>query len=228
MPTKTQPKTKLPKWATREFYPAPVDIYEDVVETIQAWRVWPGMEVSGRKVATKKAGTKWIVFRDADDNLIKRVELDSMVTVKRRKLTEASARAEHRHEANMTLVRELEKGIPQDLEDAVRKLSKTVIDKGYLPSYTDIGDILEAASRRKVLAQWFQAVEFQASPECKDRHDGDLLDFHRAYVAELTKASVMYAHQHRAISRSTNMVSNLMDDCDMEATVQFINRHWGF
>lgn len=189
--------------------------YEMREEKIQAQFIRRNDRIDGAKVSKITAGTKWVDVRDAADKRIIRVELGELVTVSRRYQTQASAKYLSRADQNVRLAKILAEDV-DEVTEVLERMKRKLDDWGYI-DYGPICDLIETQARVRVMKSFTQAVEYLAK---NDDWEGDLVDALDEFRAELVK-NLSSRHRNRALSRSSNMISNLMEDAEREAEAKF-------
>jgi len=207
---------------SRDHYPEPEREFELRVETVPARDVNAGDVISdGTVVHRSKNGTKWTELFDANEKRICRILSDTDVTVTRKHETEASREARLRWMLADRILDKYERNPMGELDNAVKHLDKRVADYGSV-DYGDVGNLLTANARREVLGYFQHTCDARASQE---DYEGDIVDVHDEFIEGL-KVLMSSAYRNRGISRSSNQLSNLMEDVLEEARADFIHRSY--
>lgn len=210
---------------TEDFYPDVEPEYEyREVETMIA-SVNRNDIVGSSTVASSKTGTKWTeLFTASGVKICRRLNTDP-VTVSRRFETEESLKARERAQWNQGIARNLKDHVHQTefdiMASTTAKLEECleVTKMGYMLDYQKIGSLMETQATAKVHANFVQAMVHEASKD----DDRDLATLLEEYLVHL-KDQLANKYSQRAISRSSNMVSNLMEDVDNSAIAHFIDQ----
>ena len=202
-------------------YPYPDTQWARYEEEVRADAVWKSdgivLEHGIKPAAEVKTGTKWTHITDKNGATILRVERDAIVKVLRRHETAESREAYRRAERNRRLCEQLTT-YGQSLERARRKLDKE-LDEYHYVDYSALGDLMEAQAERRLWARFEATVNhFQK----KDDFTGDLVDVFDEY-AEGLKQQLVEKYRHRSLSRSTSIVSNLLQDVETEVIASFLS-----
>lgn len=207
-------------------YPEPDTEWEDYEENIQAKlarkgdRLDDGSPVFGRI----SNGHKYTRIFGLDEQQLLRVELDTIITVTRRRETEESRERTGRYDKIRRICRTLrDLDLDSDLESVLERLNGDAKQYHYA-DYGVVGMLISAQAERRVWAQFQQAAEWASKAEAAT---GDPVDFLDEYLDDL-RNQLCAPHNHRSISRSTNVLSNLMDDAQLEQIAKFIDhtRWW--
>ncbi len=205
----------------------PETVYEDYQIDIYAGEVKPGdrfpTDTHDRVVAKNKVGTKWSDIRDEEGFLIARLTNDTPVTVTRSRETKASRKATQRHDSNRKILRELErmKGATNPALDRAAKVLGS--EYGYF-DYSDVGTMLDGQATWRINNEFVHAWEYTLTSD-PEKFDGDYVDFVQEFVKDLTER--LLTKTRYAANRSTNQISNLMDDLQVQAMSTFIdNTKW--
>lgn len=198
-------------------FSAPEIIRETVITEMAAREVRKGDVVKGHTIAETKSGPKWTYLRNANGKLILEVGSDVVVEVSRQVETKDSVAAQTRSMRNRAIAQKLSMranalaSAQVQMNDELNKYSQV--------SYSALTNLLEAQANLKV---WNQFAGAAASAE-----DGqDLVDVKKELIEYLTTRLVQNV---RALSRSTSVTSNLIEDCDREAMGRFIeDSRWSF
>lgn len=194
--------------------------YDVRVEEVAARYVQQGDILANHTVGEVKRGTKWADISDTEGKRILRVPLSDLVSVERQYPTEESVNARGRAHRNERIARALATRTDQ-IQEALDKLNKHYAEYGYLRHW-EVEPLIAAAAEEKVWRRFVSAVSHY---EEQEDFEGDLVDVVEEFKEHL-KEGLTGEYRHRALSRSTSIVSNLMDDCDTAAEAAFVNKHW--
>lgn len=208
-----------------DYYPIPDSQYETYETETTARNVRRGDVLDGKKVKDNKTGPKWSDISDTSGKRIMRVYAGTTLSVTRKRETDVSREVSRRADKNRAIARELVNFDPlESMNVAAREIAKNISDYQQT-SYWQIGNLLTSQAKAKVELRFRATVEYFAE---KEDFDGDLVDVLDDFVADL-KEGMLVSHRHRSISRSTNQLSNLIEDCEREAEAEFIHqaeRYW--
>jgi hypothetical protein len=199
-------------------YDIPDHEYVTETLTVPATEVRKGDQVRGREVHQIKTGPTWVNLRDANDSRILQVQREgSTVVVERRTATPESKAAARRAIENYELQRELQNR-DKGLQAAIDKMTaETLI--GRLSSFT-LENLLQAQAEHKLLNQFAAMAEYA--------EDDDLVTVKEA-LTEQIEAKLLGRYTHRALSRSTSVTQNILDDVDLEVAAKFFDRRrWSY
>lgn len=162
-------------------------------------------------VHNKKVGTKWVYLTDADDKLIAELPVGVEVEVERELETPESSDARKRVYNNQKLA---EKIVTKRAElKAAQRLFNEHMDTGYEPSYSRWSDLMRAEAEQWVWNGFAVAAE--------NWDEGDLVDLANKQAEQMTR-ELIGTHAHRALSKSTSIMSNLLDEVRRESMAHFI------
>ena len=201
-------------------YAQPETEYKTVQLTVRADQVRAGdvrLKTQGnrtvtREVAEVKVGTKWVYLRDAQGKTIDELPLEAGVLVQRTQQTEDSAQAQHRAYQNRKLAQTLA-GRSDGVQSALARVTEQITEYG-AADYNAISGLLAAQAQLKVHNELVGMA-------LTEKYE-DLVAAAHAF-AERLKNQLVQDVRHRALSRSTSVVSNLLEDCDREAMAKFID-----
>lgn len=210
-------------------YVEPDTTWEEYSETIPARQVRKGdVLTTGGTVADLTVGHKFVTARIADGRQLFRVPLDEEVRVYRRRETEASRERQRIYDKNRSLERTLEADFTADVAAAIAKINEHY-EKDWTVGYQQIGALMEAQAERALWRRYAALVENAHSADARDDwalKGADHATLMDAYIEEL-KEQLTEGYSNLGIGRSSNQLSNLMEDVERAATVQFIrNRRW--
>lgn len=180
---------------------------------------WSGLKVkdvndSWRKVREIKRGYKYTTFVDDAGDTILRVENGAQVETQRKTMTKASIKAEERRRQNVKVMEQIEAArtaVQRALDEIQEEVNKGHMLQSY---YIDNLMIQNAASG---LWLWVADVLENESTETKDPVAAYKI------VRKGIKQRMLGRYEHRSLSRSTSVTSNLMEDVDMDQRAQFID-----
>lgn len=202
-------------------YPEPETEYDAIDVDIVARTILLGDELRpAGKVTRVTRGNKYMTAFVENDVQILRVVLDDTITVTRHRETPESRERYARWSLNRELVMDLAKDHRAGLTKAQSMLNDYLNEYHYV-DYQRIGAIMEEQAEYGVWVRFAQAVEYC---EKQDDFGGDLVTVFDDYCDELKK-HLLNRYSHRAISRSSNVLSNLIDDVDREAMAIFLDRN---
>lgn len=201
----------IPATIDPDSYTCPEPVYEDATLKIRAELVRYGDKVEGLGVATETiVARRWVHIAYGDGQKVQ-LDRDQEVTVVRHLQTQASRDAGYRAWTNRRLAERLV--ARKDLvEDALDSMGVAVASDGYA-SPSVIAEYLQAQAESRLLNEL-------AGLAAKGDYE-DLLEAAREF-AEILKDRLIQ-DPHRALSRSSSVVHNLLEDCDREAWTQFIH-----
>lgn len=202
---------------TRE-YVSPEPVYTAEALTTELRNVRIGDERDGRKVRNIKSGPKNTELFDTDGKRIEYARHETMVQITRYSETEESSVAGRRARRNRFLQQELATRTA-GLDYAREKLAEQLDRDGYA-DYSRIQGLLSAQAELKLK---HELVGIASAEKVVDLvHAEELL-------IDRLKDQLLQDFRHRAFSRSTSVVSNLMEDADREMAAKFIDRtRYGF
>lgn len=179
-------------------------------------------ELNGELVAKTKVGTKWVEIRDADSKLIQRVLRDETVTIRRRVETKESRDRDHRVDGNRMILRQLV-SYDAGFKRAIEKLNED-LGRYFFADYSRLQDLMEEQAEYRVMRRFDQAVTYCSE---QDEFEGDLVDVLDDFCDTL-RSEVLAPYRNRGIGRSSNQLSNLQEDVDNEAKLNFIDnaKYW--
>jgi hypothetical protein len=205
-------------------YTSPDTTYEDYTEEVTATNVRKGDRIGGPAstavVATTVVGRKYVTAFNGNEDQILRVELDEKVTVTRRKIDQATRDADRQYIKNIGVCK-LYAGTNYRLPRAMEKLNDDV--KAYRfngVDYQRLGAVIEAAAMDRVYEDFKQAMEYLAKRE-EDRPVNAAAAWDLWYDEQVKW--MLTPHRHRAISNSTNVISNLIEHAQVEAVAKFLD-----
>jgi hypothetical protein len=212
-------------------YPWPDTEYEERIEEIPAHKVSINDTLDANRVATVRrvsTGPKFATAFDTEGKQLFRLPKDEMVRVVRSYATQESRDRDRRATKNREVCKLFSKS-KEKLPAVMKKLNADV--KAYAfngVDYQNIGSLLQAAAHDRVLCDFQRAMEYMASEEGMEKLGitcaADAWDNWAATIIE--RFTKVYGID-RAISRSTNQVSNLMEDCERVAYLTFLdNAKW--
>lgn len=187
---------------------------EIVVQVLPIKDVRLGDTVEEQVVANKTTGPKWTVLENAEGKRITRLENDVEVSAIRTEKTQEFLQSNRRYLKNEQ-IRETLSGLGSATQVALEKVTVDIDFNGYA-DYGSISALLAAQAGDRVLSQVSLMAQHAKAGQ-------DLLDIYEMAV-ERFKDILASDYRNRALSRSTSVVSNLLEDCEKEAMAEFINR----
>lgn len=182
-------------------------------------------------VHAAKLGTKWVELRDEQGVLIIRQQVGTTVPVAREVETDESKARRNRALSNETIRKSVAK---RDVNTATTKALAKINEKvaqGYTISSFEMSDLIAAQAEDRVYDRFTAFVTNNVGRV--NEETGEVVDETAAMEAyrEILKDRLIGAFDlTRGLSRSTSVVSNIMDDAEREATVEFVrhagNRMW--
>jgi hypothetical protein len=201
--------------------------FETYTETIKAGAAREGDMITSdpamRRIRKVKAATKWTELRTEDGTLILRTLSDSDIEVYRERETEASRNRRSREAKNARLLNAAAEHQPQsNTKKALEALNERVA-AGCMVDHWLTSRLLDAQAEDEVLDVLFHLVNERATdPESAT----DAVDVLEAYKTKLMEQMIGSHDLTSGLSRSTSMVSNLMNDAKREAIARFLNREY--
>lgn len=182
-------------------------------------------------VHAAKLGTKWVELRDEQGVLIIRQQVGTTVPVAREVETDESKARRQRALKNETIRKSVAKrNVNTATTKALAKINEQVA-KGYTISSFEMSDLIAAQAEDRVYDRFTAFVTNNVGRV--NEETGEVVDETAAMEAyrEILKDRLIGAFDlTRGLSRSTSVVSNIMDDAEREATVEFVrhagNRMW--
>ena len=202
----------MPTIETREIMASNISVDDVVVDRNGAHRT----------VAEVKAGPKWTTVRDADGALLGRVGSELVVaTIVAVPTAEEAAAAQ---EANDKAIRtennrRIGEWVEWQMHDGYRDRLQTNVKKlDASRSNRAIEDIIVATATSRLAAELVMHKS----------EDVDWVTVHE-YWAATAREKLTSSYGLKALSRSTSVVSNLMEDVENELRVKLLNAMaWGF
>lgn len=207
------------KLTTEAVVPEQTYHYEQVTVAISACQI--GDLRGGRKVANIKTGPKNTELFDENGKRIDYFPNATGILIERRVADQEVSDARYRAGRHNRILGMLENRREPVLK-AQAALAEQVAELGFVDHWK-LDAFIAAQGECRVWEGFAGVVENLANREGEKAFEGDLVDAMTQY-AEYLQEQVMSSYKHRALSRSTGVVSNLLDDVDMEATVKFIEQ----
>lgn len=178
--------------------------------------------VNSGLVAGTKNGPAWTVLT-FEDTAVKPLRLrnDEMVTVARLEKTEEEKAAEM-VEMKILMANNARTSAYAALEKATAKLSENAANAAV--NYSVLEQFLLAQASAKV---WHKIDDMVGFPQNLNLSLDEVVD----KFVTIAKARMFESHYGSALSRSTSVVSNLLDDVDRDALMkffQFRDARWSF
>lgn len=181
-------------------------------------------------VGQVKVGTKWVELRSGAGTLLIRAERGTEVTIAREVETEESRNARHRANKNAVIRRFMDsREVNQAQLKVLAELTEQA-EKGYYADSFKMTALLAAQADDKINDSFAAFVTNNVGREFED--GSTIIDEVAAYEAfkeELVERLTGRGYDlTRGLSRCTSMASNLMDDAEREAIVNFIRDSYRF
>lgn len=176
-----------------------------------------------RVVHAVKLGTKWVELRTEDGMLIIRQQVGTVVPVAREVETDESKARRQRALKNETIRKSLDK---RETQHATKKATAKIqekLEKGYLIDSFTMSKLIAGQAEDKV----YDLLAHRMESVGRELEDGTIVDetfVYERFVEEMKERLIGGYDLTRGLSRSTSVVSNVMDDAEREAIVEFI-RH---
>lgn len=204
-------------------YNAPDTEWEDYDETIPARNARMGDRFAGGSAVFSKVanGHKYTTIFGSVGQQLFRGPLDDEIIVTRRRETKASRERTVRADKNRRVVREYNtavKTLGDELSKALRMLVEEVEQFHYV-DYWKIGNLMAEQAERRLWVEFIQSIEYSST---RDEYN-EPVDFLDEFLGELKERMWKRHDFTRSISRSTNALSNLLDDVMREQTAKFID-----
>lgn len=174
-----------------------------------------GDTLNGRKVGEVKSGPKWVHIFDEDGRSIIRVPRDGITRLVVQRPVETEESQEARRLAYRT--ESILRAIPASrkrLEDYGLEVATRCSNGGRGPDWSLYTNLFQAQAEAQL---WDVVAHLIESREATPIEAHDM-------VIERCKKDLLEGHSIRGISRSTNQISNLMDEVSNEAKVDFIRK----
>lgn len=179
----------------------------------------PGNLPYGATVERVKVGTKYATLIDANDQPMARLYADTPVVVERQVETDESKAARRRAYVLDDIENDLAKWQPQ-----MPKVANDVWTKAAnyekVTSFT-MDALIQAQAEDKVWLGWRKAYDYLTARPEERGGPLDALQALALYVEELRKEIVRKA-SYGLLSRSTSVVSNVMEDAELAAKAEFV------
>ncbi len=204
-------------------YPMPDPVMEKILDDveIQLMRKGDTLFDASRVVETVKTGPKWTELLDAEGKRILRLPKESIVMRQREVETKDSQVAIHRVRKNRSLLVGI-LSAKDNVQAALQNLNDTVEQYGYATE-SALSTLLKAQADMKV---WGDFSRMANGEGAEKRQEKDLYDSMKTFSKHLGEKLIEGA-QYNALSRSTSVLTNIMNDVDREAAARFIeNARW--
>lgn len=200
-------------------YADPQVSYVETQVSIPAENVRVGDIMDGVRVSSVKSGSKWTYLRDDTNKVLAEVQNREEVTVTRQEPTADFSAEQYRMRANRTMAEKVASR-HGSLKAVQSKLNQD-LDKNAFVDTDMLARLLQEQAHLKVLDEFVQVASRAQDGE-------DLVDVMREFADYLTHRLVR-ENRHKAITRSNNMLSNLLEDVEKEAMAEFIEKsRWVF
>ena len=189
---------------------------EIVTLTVPAAQVCNGDIINGAKntrdVRNIKIGTKWAEYRDADGGLIAKMDRQTTVSVEREQRTEAERKADALRSRERRIKGWLDNA-EQAFVDALAKFNESATAYP-VSSHSAYENMLTAQADRAIAVQIKGYAEHQSL---------SLVDAFDRWATRQRETYTTATHMHRALSRSSSVVSNLIEDVQRERVFTLMN-----
>ena len=213
-----------------------------VEHIVSAAHVKKGDVYGGRTVYTKKTGTKWTELREEDGMLILRTLNEDPISVARevptdeeRAAVEAERAAERRARSNEDIEAWVRTKIGK-FEERMHGYTLKIINGSMSYSYDSYGSMMEEQAEFEI-AQAVKSIFEQGLKSDEDRSEENLefwagreRDWVNAFElwVEQAKEELTSRYSVRALSRSTSVISNLLEDVKRSITLELANGMFRF
>lgn len=183
--------------------------------TIKAEHAKAGDVFKAKPVTAVKVGRKWVYVTVATDNggTSHELPIGAEIEVVRNIETEESKRAGNRTWANREICKKAAKRT-EAVEETLAEVTDQIANHGYANEWA-MANLLSAQADLKIHNEF---VGFATRNDFEDA-----VAAKQAFVGWLTDRVLAAAVNYRAISRSTSVVSNVMEDLEREAVGRFID-----
>lgn len=182
---------------------------------VEATKVRVGNIIDGEVVVEVKRGSKYVKVWSAERMLLQ-VDISAEIGVTHTVETEESKTARTDYIYNFVILQSASKHVANSGQIAALAKLQANADKGYTASSFDTAALLEAQATDDVQARWVDALDHLLG----EGHDAKAA--RDIYVADLKEDLV--ASYDGGLSRSTSVVSNIMEDARDAAIRTFIRR----
>ncbi len=185
-----------------------------VTRTICAGDVRKGDDLQGRIVAETKVGSKWTSIRDDDGKLIIRCLSDQHLEVSREEKTDEEKKAERHEYAVESLRKYHDTATAKDPVSMLRAMADEADGKNWRRAF----DWSNGASFLKAQAEWnvVMSCEYSRASLVEKGVDEDTALL-AAYGHRLFPEAGSYDYPRDPLSKSTSVISNILDDLDTVA-----------
>lgn len=200
-------------------YADPPLSYSEAEVTIPAESVRVGDVLDGNRIASVKSGSKWTYLRDDNNKVLAEVQNRENVTVRRQEATADFSTEQYRARANRVIAERLSSRWGS-LRSVQSKLNDDLDKNGTLDPAV-LSRLLAVQAELKILDEFVQVASRSTNGE-------DLVDVQREFADYLSHRLVRES-RNKALTRSSSVVVNLLDDVDREAMAEYIEKsRWAF
>lgn len=162
-------------------------------------------------VAHSKRGTKYLTFTDANGALVARMDLGTTAAVQRVQDTKEEQAAAWRRRRVERIADWL---TTDDLTGAIEKMTERITKGGYHNNHDVYDAVLYAEAETQIKRTVQNLLDSNEGFDPADAFD---------QWSEYAKKNYMNRYNHRALSRSTSVTSNLIDDVQREVTFRLLD-----
>lgn len=191
--------------------------------TVRVEHVKVGDTYLGTPVTEVKVGRKWVYLTAQGATRVwkSEIEIGTTVLVERQTETEESAQARHRAWASYEVCDGIAKA-QGNVDSALATLNDRVATYGAADDRAFAG-LMQAQATNKIVREFVQFATHESNA-----HLEDAAAARDAFIAEVLVPRLSRSN-FRALSRSTSVLDNLLEDVDREAVQRFIDTvRWGF
>lgn len=200
-------------------YAEPSVSFAETEVTVPAEQVRVGDIHEGIKVSSVKSGSKWTYLRNDGGKVIAEVQNREPVKVTRREATPDYSAEQLRMRANRALAERLA-GRYGTLKSVQARLNED-LDKNGALDYSALSRLLQVQADLKILNEFVDVAQRSTDGE-------DLVDIMREFADHLAHRLVRES-RNKSISRSPNMLANLIEDVERDSMAEFIEKsRWAF
>lgn len=182
---------------------------EYVIAFVKASQLRKGDDYEGSPITSIKVGSKWVtIATEATPKHL--VPLDETVAVQREQPTEAAREADHAHYKETTAERAVDRAFAR-FQAATDRFNEKLTKYGRV-DYMDVSEVVETQARKEI------AERIKLTAE----RDGLSYAEATAVVRESYRSNLSDYVIRTGIHRSTNVISNAMEDAKSEAILNFV------
>jgi hypothetical protein len=194
--------------------------YVDVQKTVAISSVQVGDRRGDRKVANVKTGRLNTELLDADGKRIDYFRNETGVLITRTEETAESRELQERMRRNRSILASvLSRGMVQ--EKARESFNEYLAEYGTVEPGR-LANLLQANAEYKVWEDFARIAERVQEADYNGDFEGDLVDL-MARFADQLRDRLLQPFGFRALSRSTGVVHNLVEDVEREAIAKFLD-----